>query len=291
MAGKAKEVAIGKRAKISQAQQYMLLAVLGAALFLGAAIAINYHLIKKISYHAGVISKEDESIVEYSNTIKKIGICTAPKGDVYSTEELKKCDPNNIEVSEVPGTLRSDIVENMAANKALNSVPKESLSGCANPETGKNYKYEELEKLYQDAESSEARAAATQMIKICSALRIIPDALPAFKNEEALLSSLNKIFIESDWQPESLSPSGEEEAAEFGEGLNAITVNLSVESDMSTTARLINNMERSIRNFNIKSAAFEWSGGNISFSANAQAFYVNKASLAESSYTVPVEGK
>ena len=179
----------------------------------------------------------------------------------------------------------------MAANKALNSVPKESLSGCANPETGKNYKYEELEKLYQDAESSEARAAATQMIKICSALRIIPDALPAFKNEEALLSSLNKIFIESDWQPESLSPSGEEEAAEFGEGLNAITVNLSVESDMSTTARLINNMERSIRNFNIKSAAFEWSGGNISFSANAQAFYVNKAGLAESSYTVPVEGK
>ncbi len=291
MAGKAKEVAIGKRAKISQAQQYMLLAVLGAALFLGAAIAINYHLIKKISYHAGVISKEDESIVEYSNTIKKIGICTAPKGDVYSTEELKKCDPNNIEVSEVPGTLRSDIVENMAANKALNSVPKESLSGCANPETGKNYKYEELEKLYQDAESSEARAAATQMIKICSALRIIPDALPAFKNEEALLSSLNKIFIESDWQPESLSPSGEEEAAEFGEGLNAIAVNLSVESDMSTTARLINNMERSIRNFNIKSATFEWSGGDISFSANAQAFYVNKASLAESSYTVPVEGK
>ena len=291
MAGKAKEVAIGKRAKISQAQQYMLLAVIGAALFLGSAIAINYHLIKKISYHAGVISKEDESIVEYSNTIKKIGICTAPKGDVYSTEELKKCDPNSIEVSEVPGTLRSDIVQNMAANKALNSVPKESLSGCANPETGKNYKYEELEKLYQDAESSEARAAATQMIKICSALRIIPDALPAFKNEEALLSSLNKIFIESDWQPESLSPSGEEEAAEFGEGLNAITVNLSVESDMSTTARLINNMERSIRNFNIKSAAFEWSGGNISFSANAQAFYVNKASLAESSYTVPVEGK
>ena len=291
MASKIKEIAIGKRAKISQAQQYMLLAVLGAALFLGAAIAINYHLIKKISYHAGVISKEDESIVNYSNTIKRIGICTKPKGDVYSLEELKKCNPNSIEVSQVPGTLRSDIVQNMAANNALNSVPKEALSGCVNSNTNKNYTYEELNKLYQDAESAEERAAATQMIKICSALRIIPDALPAYKNEEALLSSLNKIFIESGWQPESLSPSGEGGSADYGSGLNAISVNLSVESDMATTLGLINNMERSIRTFDIDTATFEWSGGNISFHAQAKAFYVGKTVLSETTYTVPTEGK
>lgn len=290
MAGKMKEIAIGKRAKISQAQQYMLLAVLGAALFLGAAIAINYHFIKKITYHAGVISKEDESIVNYSNTIKNIGICTKPKGDTYTLEELKKCYPNNIEVSEVPGTLRSNIVENMAANPALNSVPKEALTGCVNSETKKNYTYEELNKLYQDADTSEGRASATQMIKMCSALRIIPDALPAYKNEEALLSSLNKIFIESDWQPESISPSGEAETSDLGTNLNQINVNLSVESDMGIIVGIINNIERSIRNFNTDSATFEWSGGNISFHAQAHAFYVDKTKLAETTYTKPLEG-
>ncbi len=286
---KIKEIAIGKRAKISQAQQYMLIAVLCAAVFLGVAIALNIHFIKEISYHAGVISKQDESIVEYSNTIKNIGICTKPKGETYTLEELKKCDPNSVGISEVPGTLRSNIVENMAANNALNSVPKEGVSSCINPTTEKNYTYKELNELYNDAENSSERIAATKLIKMCSALRIVPDALPAYKNEEALLSSLNKIFIDSGWQPESISPTSEEES--MGDGLNAISVNLSLESDMATTVTLINNMERSIRNFDIKNATFEWSGQNISLQAQARAYYVEKSALSESTYKHPVEGK
>jgi hypothetical protein len=288
MAGKAKEIAIGKRAKISQAQQYMLIAVLGAAIVLGAAVALNVHFIKKISYQAGVIGKQDESIVEYSDTIKNIGICEAPNGDVYTLDELKQCDPNSVEVSDVPGTLRSDIVENMAANKALNSVPKEDTSVCINPSTQKNYTYIELNKLYNDATNSSDRIAATKLIKICSALRIIPDALPAYKNEEALLSSLNKIFNESGWQPESISPTGEEVESE--EGPNALSINLSLESDMYTAMKLINNMERSIRDFDIKNAVFEWNGNHLAFQAQANAYYVNKSKISESTNKQSVEG-
>ncbi len=291
MAGKTKEVAIGKRAKISQAQQYMLLAVLGAAMFLGAAVALNIHFIKEITYNAGVISKQDESIVNYSNAIKNIGICRSPKGSTYSMEELKRCYPNDIDVSEVPGTLRANIVENMAANEALNSVPKEGISNCANPETQKNYTYKELNDLYSKAETADERTAATKLIKICSALRIIPDALPAFKNEEALLSSLNKIFINSNIQPESLSPSGEEDVASIGENVNQISVNLSVATDMATTVNLIHNIERSIREFDFTTASFEWSGGLIDFQARANAFYVTKSILSETTYKHPVEGK
>ena len=287
----AKEVAIGKRAKISQAQQYMLLAVLGAALFLGAAVALNYHFIKEIIYNAGVVSKQDESIVNYSNTIKSIGVCKKPAGSTYSTEELKKCNPNDIEISEIPGTLRSNIMENMAANEALNSVPKEQKSACVNSETGKNYTFEELNKEYTNAENEEDRVAATQLIKICSALRIIPDALPAFKNEEALLASLNKIFNDSGWQPESISPSGEEEVSSVGENLTEMSLNLSVESDMATTMNLLNNIERSIRAFNIKNATIEWSGDSISFHAQATAFYTAKSIIPESTYKHPVEGQ
>ena len=70
----AKEIAIGKRAKISQAQQYMLLSVLGAALFLGAAVALNYHFITEIVYNAGVVSKEDESIIYSFLRIIQVGV-------------------------------------------------------------------------------------------------------------------------------------------------------------------------------------------------------------------------
>lgn len=292
MAEKPKEVAIGKRAKISQAQQNMLLAVLGAALALGAAIALNYHFIKDIAYHAGVVSKQDESIIEYSDAIKNIGICKSPSGSTYTLEELKKCSPNDIDMSDISGTLRSNIVEDMAANTALNSVPKEGVSACVNPDSKKNYTYEELNKKYSDAKNSEDRAAASRLLKVCSALRIIPDALPAYKNEEALLSSLNQLFIDSNLQPESLSPSGEEGSSDLGEGLNKIVINLSLESDVSTTLNFVNNVERSIRAFDIKNATIEWNGeDSISFQAQANAYFVTKSSLQETTYTVPLEGK
>ena len=193
----AKEVAIEKRAKISQAQQYMLLAVLGAAIFLGAAVSLIMHFISQISFNMEVIAEEEKAIVAYSNAIRDIGICKKPKGAIYTDDELKKCNPDSIDVSLVPGTLRANIMENMAANAALNSVPKED-SSCTNPYTGKKYSYEELNKMYTDAETDDDLIAASELIQKCSALRIIPDALPGVKNEEALLASLNKIFLLTD---------------------------------------------------------------------------------------------
>ena len=57
----AKEVAIGKRAKISQAQQYMLLSVLGASVILGVTIALMVHFIQQIAFNSRVIAAEDQS--------------------------------------------------------------------------------------------------------------------------------------------------------------------------------------------------------------------------------------
>ena len=76
----AKEIAISKRAKISEAQQYVLLSVLGAAIFLGAAISLTLHFIKVIQFNIEVISAEEASIASYSKAIKNIGICKSPKG-------------------------------------------------------------------------------------------------------------------------------------------------------------------------------------------------------------------
>ena len=285
----AKEVAIGKRAKISEAQQYMLLAVLGASIVLGAAISLTIHFVKQISFYAEAIAAEEESIASYSNVIQTTGICKSPKGEVYSDEELKNCDPDSIETSEIPGTLRANILENLAANEALNSVPKEASSSCINPITEKNYTYTELNKIYNDATGATELTAASQLIKSCSALRIIPDALPAFKNEEALLASLNKLFIDSGWQPESLSPSGSSSTSIIP-GLNALSVSLSVEADTSTAMSVLNNIERSIREFDIERATIEWGGNNtLTLQAQATAYYMDPSSITETTQTLTAE--
>ena len=66
----AKEVALSKRIKISEAQQHMILAVLGASVVLGASISLISHFYKQITFNAEVIMAEDESITNYSNIIK-----------------------------------------------------------------------------------------------------------------------------------------------------------------------------------------------------------------------------
>ena len=291
----AKEIAISKRAKISKAQQNMIIMVAVASVVLGIMIALTVHFVKQIAFNARVISEEEAAIVSYSEVIESVGICKSPEGKVYSKKELDGCDPDSVEASEIPGTLRSDILEKLADNKALNSVPKEVSSSCIDPETNKNYTYTKMEEIYEKANGASELAAAEQLIKNCSALRIIPDALPAFRNEEALLASLNKIFLDSGWQPESISPgssSNKSNTSDLDTEMNVLPVNLAVKADASTTMNVLGNIERSIREFDIGKASIEWgSDSTLSLNAQATAYYIEKASIAETINTVRVEDK
>lgn len=287
----AKEIAIGKRAKISEAQQYMLLSVLGASVILGIAISLIVHFIQKISFNSRVIAAEEKTIVEYSDIIKNIGICPSPKGSIYSGQELDNCDPNSVEISQIPDTLRANILENTAANQALNSVPKEDDKSCRKPGSEDDYTYKELSEMYNNATNSDQLQEASQLIKKCSALRVIPDALPAFKNEEALLASLNKLFNISGWEPENISPSGTTSISETG-GLNTISVNLSVEAGTGTTMTVLNNIERSIREFEIERAIISWQNDNtLSLSAQATAYFMDPSTIRETTETISAEDK
>lgn len=288
----AKEAAVGKRAKISEAQQYIILSVLGASVFLGAAISLISYFIGQISFNTEIIMEEERTIAKYSDNIKNIGVCKKPSGSVYSNKELEECNPDNLEMSEVQGSLRANILENLATNKALNSVPKEDNNECKNPATNKNYTYKELMDTYKNATDTDGRIAASQRIRSCSALRVIPDALPAYKNEEALLASLNKLFNISNWEPEAISPSGTTVALEQMEGVNAMEVNLAIEADSGTTMTVLDNIERSIREFNFKTAAIEWGGNNtLVLRAQADAFYMDESYIEESMKTITAEGK
>ena len=288
-----KDIKIGKRAMITQAQQYMILAVFGATLFLGAAIAVVTKSVSKIGFSASVLAAEDQSIVSFSNAIRDIGICAQPKGEVYTDEELRNCNPDSINVINIPGTLRSEVLKTIASNKALESVANQSKSNCINPNTGKNYTYRELEENYDNAgEDEEKLIAAGNLIRTCSALRVIPDALPAYKNEEALLASVDQIFRDSGTTPESLRPTEESTLANFGDDLYNISVRLSIETGARDIHVFLRNVEHSIRNFNIDRATISWGGNNsIEFSASGTAYYMTPSSITVSSKTIKPGGK
>ena len=291
----AKEVAIGKRATISKAQQNMILAVAATGLIVGISLAVVLHFIQRISFNATVIMGEDKAIVAYSNTIKNVGICKKPKGEVYSLEELKKCSPDLVKADDVPGTLRANIINVLAYDDALAAVSDNNKSRCID-ETGKPYTLKFLSDNYdsvKDSEDEEKISAAVGLIKQCSALRLIPDALPSRGNDEALLSSLNKIFQLSGWPPESLSPTGTSSENEM-DGLNSIMVNLSMQTDAEIVYRVLDNVEHSIREFNIERATIE-SGYDsegkptLDLRAQAAAYWIDPVELKETTKTITAD--
>ena len=286
----AKEVAITKRAKINEAQKVMYAGVFAASLIVGAAIVLVVYFSRYIAFNSKVIGAKNDAIKSYSNAIRDTGTCKKPKGETYTDEELKQCSPNDIDAEDVAGTLRNNVLVGMASNANLESVARDSLSVCLNPNTNEKYTYEELNKMYEEAANDDERSYYLGMVKLCSALRVVPDALPTSKNEEALMSSLNQIFILSDWDPESLSPSGNGGAAEIS-GLYSMPVNLSVDGDSATTLRVLSNIEKSIREFAISSASIEWSGelngsAQLTLSARATAYYADPVEFKETPKTI-----
>ena len=286
----AQEVAITKRLKIDKAQQWMMIEVLGASLIVGVAIVLSLHFFKIISFNNKVIAAKDEAISHYSDTIKFAGVCRSPSGSTYTEAELEKCDPSSIMAESIPGTLRSNVLL-MAANANLESVGREYQSSDCFDAEGNKYTYDQLNQRYENAETDEARSLALGIIKICSALRVIPDALPAQKNEEALMSSLNQIFILSDWEPEALSASGTSNESPIA-GLGTIPLAVSVEASSQTTRRVLANIERSIREFNFTSAKIEWSADDqLDLRAQANAYYIDTITVNEKTKTIKASGK
>lgn len=274
--------AVSKRSKISKTQQQTMFIVLIASIIVGVSAVLGIYFFKTIKFNSKVIEAKDEAISDYEKTIKNVGLCRDTDRDgKYSDEELSKCDPDSIDSSTMSGTLRYNIMVDMAKNVDLESVARESDSACFSDD-GKKI---DFQKLYDDAETDSERSRYISMLKACSALRVIPDALPAQANEEALMASLNQIFILSGWEPEALSPSGN--AVSNAEGVSTIPISLKVEANSGTTVTVLNNIERSIRTFEISSARITWSGtDSLTLQAQGSAFYTEDADVVETNKTI-----
>lgn len=271
-----------KRERISKAQQLTMVEVLGASLVLGTCIVLATFLIKYIGFNARIITAKGEAITEYDQTIRNVGVCVdIDKNGRLSDDELEACDPNTIELGNVAGSLRYNVFQAMAQNGDLESVARKRNDNCYDAQ-GQRIDFNEA---YKNAKDETERKMALQAMKVCSALRVIPDALPAHKNTEALMASLNQIFIVSGWEPESLAPRDDVVETTI-DGVEAIPVTLRVEGDGTTVLRVLDNIERSIREFNINSATVEWNAAGLSLQAQANAYYLADEVILEQDVTL-----
>ena len=183
-----------KRAKISKAQRVTLVEVLAASLVLGACIVIANFLIKYIKFNTIVITAKSDAITEYDQTLRNVGVCVdSDRNGRLSDAEMAACNPNEVSLSQVQNSLRYNIYEVMAQNEALESVARQhEADGVCFDEEGELRNFAEE---YNNATTDTEREQALLGTKSCSALRILADALPAHKNTEALMASLNDIFI------------------------------------------------------------------------------------------------
>lgn len=275
-----------KRTKISRAQQFTMLEVLGASLVLGACAVISIFLIKYINFNTKVISAKDQAIADYDETIRNVGICVdSNRNGKLDKEELEKCNPTTTSLDSVTGSLRYNVLRTMAGNTDLESVARLRNESCYD----ENRERIDFDKLYEESSDDKEKQQYLQLSKICSALRVVPDALPAQENAEALMASLNQIFILTGWEPEQLAPRDNGGATEV-EGLGAIPVSLSVEGSDQTVLSVLDNIEHSIREFDITTATIEWTNQGLSLDAIANAFYLMDMPEIEKNTVVKATG-
>ena len=289
--------AVEKREKISKAQKQTLLTVGGTAVFVGVCIVFISYFIQLIGFNSRVIDEKDTSISNYSDTIKNVGVCKTSGNGVISDDELKKCTPNAYLSDSLTGTLRYNVMVKTAENEDLESVARPLQSSCYNA-NGKRINFKEL---YDNAEAEAAKDAEKDvdtlkakyldMMKACSALRAVPDALPAQKNTEALLASLDRLFDIADWHPSGLSPNASSARSPYSD-MSALPISLSVEANSAKTLNVLSTIERSIRTFDITNATIEWTGADtLKLGATANAYYTDEESLTEKKITVYADTK
>lgn len=275
-----------KRVKISKAQQITMLEVLAASLILGTCLVVAIFLIKYIKFNTKIIAAKNDAIAAYDQTIRNVGICAdTDRNGRLNDKELEACDPNTVALSTVPNSLRYNVFEIMAQNAELESVARrrsEEFEKLCYDDKGNRIDFNAMA---SSAATDADRQRALQSLKACSALRVIPDALPAKKNTEALMASLNEIFIESEWEPENIMPLDDRLTTEI-EGVEIVPVSLRYQGSDAVVLSVLYNIEKSIREFDITVATVEWNSAGLSLNAQANAYYLAEMMALEGTTTV-----
>lgn len=203
-----------------------------------------------------------------------------------SNEEIEKCNPSEISLNSIPESLRYKVLMQMAMDTDLESVARKRNEKCYD-EDGERI---DFNKKYEQSTNDLEKQQYLQSAKICSALRVIPDALPARKNTEALMASLNQVLLLTGWEPERLTPRDDMVESRI-EGVGVIPVTLQVDGGNDVVLRALDKIEKSIREFDITSATIEWTNSGLSLNALANAYYLEDAGELEKTVVLKANDK
>jgi len=246
---KGKGVAFAKRAKISKAQQSMLIAIGLASVVLGVTLVGVIYLVKVIRFNMDIISEKDESIKGFTRVQQNLKTIASKVGSLATSENL----------------------EVMARNR--------------DGENCKNFK----------EDGFEYSLSNIQMARTCSGLRVIPDSLPSSLNQEATVSSINWLMNKSGVNIETIafdaysdysldgSSSGSsasnnsaqsEEASATTISASAAQVNISVEDSSQKVKKMLDDIENSIRNYDVYTITIEWADSDLNSSITLNGSYI-----------------
>lgn len=184
----------------------------------------------------------------------------------------------------------SNRVNELSNNTALEVVARTRSSDCA----GLSINLLNANSSVEDVELS----------RTCTALRVIPDALPSQMNDEATLASLNWLLLWSDPSIviEGISGTDVDGVAltsKDGGSVNTSSLQptgaaISINDGSAKVHKALDTIEKSIRNFDIASATISWSGGTMSerntyipetieLNATYRAYYSNSVTIEKQS--------
>lgn len=287
MASEQVDMAPSKRMKISRAQQLTMLEVLIASLVFGASVVLSVFLMKYINFNTKIIAAKNEAISGYDQSLRNVGVCVdKDKNGRLTNDEIENCNPSEVSLSSVPDSLRYKVLMEMAQNEDLESVARMRNENCYD-DAGERI---DFNRKYEQSTDEVEKQQYLQSAKICSALRVIPDALPAQKNTEALMASLNQVLLQTGWEPERLTPRDDVVDSRI-EGVGVIPVTLQVDGGNDVVLRTLDNIEKSIRAFNITSGTIEWTNSGLSLNALANAYYLEGVTDIEEKVVVKASDK
>jgi hypothetical protein len=145
-----------------------------------------------------------------------------------------------------------------------------------------------------------------ELARVCTALRVIPDAIPSKENVEATLASLNQLLLWSDGairieglsgaDVENSSSSDSSSDSSTGSSLQSIGASLSLNDTAARVHKALDTIEKSIRNYDIASASISFSGDStdsdtIELSATFRAYYSNSVNIEKKTKTVCADKK
>ena len=238
---KSKGVAFAKRAKISKAQQMMLMAIGATAMVFGITVVGVVYLVKVIRFNVVIIDENDKSITGFKRVQDNLRTIASKVGVLAGSENLE-----------------------VMANKRLGDECKEFRT-----------------------EGFEYGLSNINTARTCSALRVIPDALPSSLNQEATTSSLNYLLNESGAAIEGISFKNYADLvfAPVTDSLgnvdtaNTITAQVSelgitVKDTSKSIRRMLDVVESSIRNYDVFSLNMKYGeGGDIELTGSYTSYY------------------